>query len=82
MTVVVLAHLQGGAVATTAVSNVSLARTLARLQCTKAIVHILPALLRRHGAIYVMCTNGDVSPIGRDVLAMGGLGCRVNERLY
>lgn len=82
MTVVVIAHLRGGAVATAAVSNVSLTWTLARLQCTKATVHILPALLRRHGVIYVLCTDGNVGTCGKDVWGMGGLRCKMNESLY
>lgn len=65
MTVVILAHLWGGAVATAAaVPKVSLARTLARLQWKGAGVRTGPALLRRHGVICVMRTYGNTAACG------------------
>lgn len=66
MTIVILAHLRGGAVVVAAVSKVSLAWTLARLQCARDAARTVPASLRRHGAIYVMCTYGNADTSGLD----------------
>lgn len=47
-------------------SKVSLAWTLARLQCGRDAARIVLALLRRHGAIYVMYTSGNADTCGLD----------------